>query len=586
MERRVLLAIFLSFLVLYVYQALVVKPVPKVPTPTTTNTASAKPQPSPSGGSTVSAGAATPAPASSPPSAPTTAGSPVAQTIVGETAEREVRVETRDVIAVFTNRGARLKSWRLKHYVDPQNQPQEIIENTVASQPLPFTLRVADEATTATLNAALYIATGVPTATPTSSAVDLRFEYRDAAGLHAVKQFHLEPASYVFTFAATVTASDRALMPTIVWGPAVGDTGHTSQYSQKAEALLFQNEKVQRLAPKDLAKQSVFEGDFKFAGVDDNYFMTTALFTGQAKVSFQAISIPPQADTKDPPRELVSFSLDLEKHDAPHQFFAGPKDFDVLVSIDRDLTRAINFGMFAVIVVPLLRSLKWVNAFVGNYGWSIVILTIMINAIMFPLRHKSAVSMRKMQEIQPQVKAIQDRYAKLKATDPAKQKMNQELMALYRERGVNPASGCVPMLLTFPVLFAMWALLQTSIELRGAPWFGWIHDLSQHDPWYVLPIVMGASQIWQQRITPATGADPAQQKMMMFMPVIFTVMFLWLPAGAAIYYGVTNLWVIGQQYLTNYLIGPPNIRAARPPAERRMKRVGGGKTDAAARESE
>jgi YidC/Oxa1 family membrane protein insertase len=210
----------------------------------------------------------------------------------------------------------------------------------------------------------------------------------------------------------------------------------------------------------------------------------------------------------------------------------------------------------------------------------------MINALMFPLRHKSAVSMRKMQELQPQVKAIQDRYAKLKATDPAKQKMNQELMALYKERGVNPASGCVPMLLTFPVLFAMWALLQTSIELRGAPWFGWIHDLSQHDPWYVLPIVMGVTQIWQQRITPATGADPAQQKMMMFMPVIFTVMFLWLPAGAAIYYGVTNLWVIGQQYLTNHLIGPPNVRAVRPPAERKVKRVGGGKTDAAARESE
>jgi YidC/Oxa1 family membrane protein insertase len=142
------------------------------------------------------------------------------------------------------------------------------------------------------------------------------------------------------------------------------------------------------------------------------------------------------------------------------------------------------------------------------------------------------------------------------------------------------------MLLTFPVLFAMWAMLQTSIELRGAPWFGWIHDLTQHDPWYVLPIVMGATQVWQQRITPATGADPAQQKMMMFMPVIFTVMFLWLPAGAAIYYGVTNLWIVGQQYLTNYLIGPPNVRAARPPAERRVKRVGVGKTDAAARESE
>jgi len=218
-----------------------------------------------------------------------------------------------------------------------------------------------------------------------------------------------------------------------------------------------------------------------------------------------------------------------------------------------------------------LSSLKWVNGFVGNYGWSIIILTILINVIMFPLRHKGVVSMRKMQEIQPEVKAIQDRYSKLKATDPAKQKMNQELMTLYKERGVNPAGGCVPMLLTMPVLIAMWALLSTAIELRGAPFVGWIHDLTAHDPLYITPVIMGVSQLWQQRMTPSAGMDPAQQRMMMVMPIVFTVMFLWLPAGVAIYYAVTNLWGIGQQYLTNYLIGPPKVRTIRPPAERRLK---------------
>jgi YidC/Oxa1 family membrane protein insertase len=237
--------------------------------------------------------------------------------------------------------------------------------------------------------------------------------------------------------------------------------------------------------------------------------------------------------------------------------------------------------MFAFLVVPLLRSLKWINGFVGNYGWSIILLTVIINAIMFPLRHKSVVSMRKMQEIQPQVKAIQDRYAKLKTTDPARQKMNQELMALYKERGVNPASGCVPMLLTFPVLFAFYSLLSTAIELRGAPFFGWIHDLSVHDPLYITPVLMGLSQLWQTRITPAAGADPAQQKMMMMMPLVFAFMFLWAPAGVALYWLVSNLWGIGQQYLTNYLIGPPTIRTVRPPAQRQMKRVGGGKAEPA-----
>jgi YidC/Oxa1 family membrane protein insertase len=228
--------------------------------------------------------------------------------------------------------------------------------------------------------------------------------------------------------------------------------------------------------------------------------------------------------------------------------------------------------------------LKWVHGYVGNYGWSIVILTVLINAIMFPLRHKSAVSMRKMQQIQPEVKSIQDRYSKLKTTDPAKQKMNQELMALYRDRGVNPASGCVPMLLTMPVFLAMWALLQTSIELRGAPWFGWIHDLSSHDQFFILPVIMVVSQFWQQRLMPTAGADPAQQKMMMFMPLVMGFIFLWLPAGALIYYVISNLWAIGQQYLTNRLLGPPNVRTVRPAAERRVKRVGGGKTEAAARE--
>ena len=185
-----------------------------------------------------------------------------------------------------------------------------------------------------------------------------------------------------------------------------------------------------------------------------------------------------------------------------------------------------------MIVVPLLQSLKWVHGFVGNWGWSIVILTIIINLVTAPLRHKQVVSMRKMQEIQPEVKAIQDRYSKLKATDPAKQKMNQEMMALYREKKVNPAAGCVPMLLTFPIMFAMWAVLQVSIELRGQPWVGWIHDLSAPDPYYILPVLMVATQFLQQRMMPAAGVDPAQQKMMMFMPLVMGFIFFSLPAGA------------------------------------------------------
>jgi YidC/Oxa1 family membrane protein insertase len=581
MERRVLLAIFLAFIVLYTWQALFVKPVPK-PGP------ESAPPPSASSSSAVApAGASGPAEAPLP-SVSAKPSAPLAAALVADTAERDVRVETRDVIAVFTNKGARLKSWRLKHYLDQQRQPQELIEH-LPSQPLPFTMRAGSDATTATVNEGLYTVSGAPPAASEAAAVDLRFEYRDSAGIHAIKTFHLDPTSYVFSATATVTEGDKALTPTITWGPAIGDVGELSRVVKKSEGILFQSGKVVRLVPKDLAKQSMYDGDFHYAGVDDNYFLVAALPADAVKVSYAPVTIPPPADSKDPARELVSFSVEPHRPDAPLKFFAGPKDFDVLSAIDRDLARAIDFGMFTVIVVPLLRSLKWVNAYVGNYGWAIIILTFFINVILFPLRHKSVVSMRKMQEIQPEVKAIQERYSKLKATDPAKQKMNTEMMALYKEKGVNPASGCVPMLLTMPFIFAFYALLSTAIELRGAPFILWVHDLSAHDPYFVTPILMGISQVWQQRLAPAAGMDPIQQKMTMLMPVFFTFLFLWYPAGVALYWLINNVFAIGQQYTTNYMIGPPKIRAVASggtATERRMKRVGGGKTDAAARDTD
>src|SRR5207249_5399772 len=446
---------FLSFLVLYVYQALVVKPVPKPPAVTARNPA---PQGSPAAAPT--AAPKTPIPAA--------VSAPAATALVGDARERDVRVETHDVIAVFTNRGARLKSWRLKRFLDQKGEPLELVATELAgTQPLPFSLTANDPALTTTLNSALYTVSGEPAGgAATGSPADLRFEYRDSAGIAAVKEFHLEPTSYLVTVRARVTQDDRVLSPAIEWGPAVGDVAsEVSRFTVKAEALMYANGNVQRLTQKDIAKQSTYQSDFSYAGVDDQYFMTAALSVRQAKVTYQAIAIPPPEGSKDQPRELVSYAIDSAQPETPIKFFAGPKDFDVLKSIDPELVRAINFGWFARLVVPLLVSLKWINGFVGNYGWSIIFLTIIINAIMFPLRHKSVVSMRKMQEIQPEVKAIQDRYAKLKTADPAKQNMNKELMALYRERGVNPASGCVPMLLTMPVLFACYSLLTTAIAL-------------------------------------------------------------------------------------------------------------------------
>jgi YidC/Oxa1 family membrane protein insertase len=549
MERRVLFAIFLCFLVLYLWQALFVKPLPKSATvPVTTAGAQAE---NPAG--------ATPPPSANAPTAATGAepqppSVPGATAVVADTAERDFRLETPNVIAVFTNRGARLKSWKLKHYLDKQKQPQELVDSEL--QPLPFTLRTPDEQVNATLNTVLY-------AVSSPGATDLRFEYRDSAGVRAVKEFHLEPSSFIVTLSAAVGLGDRVLPTAVVWGPAVGDHLETSNLIQVAQGLLIEGGVATRLTVKDVATKATHEGNFRLAGVDDNYFMTAALDPGPSTATFQHVSITLPVGSKPATRELLSFTIEPRQNTGALKFFVGPKDLDVLTAIDPEFRRAINFGRFAVIVVPLLQSLKWVHGYVGNWGWAIVILTIIINLVVAPLRHKQVVSMRKMQEIQPEVKAIQDRYSKLKATDPGKQKMNQEMMALYREKKVNPAAGCIPVLLTLPIMIAMWAVLQVSIELRGAPWFGWIRDLSAPDPFYVLPILMVITQFLQQRMTPMAGTDPAQQKMMMFMPLVMGFIFFSLPAGALLYYVAGTVIGIGQQYLTTRVIGPPNIRTAK-----------------------
>jgi YidC/Oxa1 family membrane protein insertase len=583
MERRTLIAIVLSFLVLYAYQTYFAPPPPKPAAGTATTTAPATPpstpgQPVVDPGSTPGQGAATAAPAPDAPAAVTT-----------ESGAREIVVETSTVQAVFSNRGGRVTHWRLKAYLDDAGKPVDLVPSDVPStQPSPFQLRVEDDAVTTRINSALYRVTGDAggRVDATTSAATLVFEFEDAAGLHARTEFHFEPDGYIVSFSASVATGDRMLNPTVLWGPGLGDTGaatgggsfFTGNAVQAPQAIYDVDTKVTRTAATKLTDQPVHEGAFRFVGIDDHYFLAAAIAPGQTRAEFHAAPLP--GLTEGSQRQLITQTLRFAQAPQNIRFFIGPKQFDVLRAIDTEMVKAINFGMFAFLVLPLLTALKWIYAYVGNYGWSIILLTILINLVIFPLRHKSVVSMRKMQQLQPQLKAIQDRYKDLKVTDPAKQKMNTEVMNLYREKGVNPASGCVPMLLTMPVLFAFYALLGQAIELRGTPFMGWIHDLSQHDPYYITPLLMGASMFWQQKITPTT-VDPAQARMMMIMPVVFTGMFLRLPSGLALYYFTSNLWTIGQQYFTNWMIGPPVVQAPRPPAERKLKNVGAGKSSGA-----
>lgn len=580
MERRVFLAIILAAVVMYGWQAMFPPPVaPSRPAATP----AATPQPGAAAGKTPQAEAAPAAAAASPAASPQTAA------ITSEPAEREIVVDTAAVHAVLTNRGGRVLHWQLKTYTGTDGQPVDLVPaNVPGDQPKPFSLQVSDAQTTQRLNDAIYRVTGdsggrVDATTKDATVV---FEYQDAAGLRVRKEFRFEPRNYVVGFTADVAMSGTPLNPTIVFGPGLGDLAATSKGGsfltggnrvQPPQAIYHRDGKVTRLRQDKLATDAAHEGQFRWGGVDDHYFIAAVINPGRARLEYKPLTVPGVGDTQ---RQLVSTSFKLAQGTKTARYFIGPKQFDVLQSIDGEFVRAIDFGMFAWMVVPLLNVLKWLYGFSGNYGWAIVLLTVLLNLLLFYPRHRSVVAMRKMQAIQPEMKAIQDRYANLKATDPAKQKMNTEIMNLYRERGVNPASGCVPMLFTMPILLAFYSLLSQAIELRGAPFIGWIHDLSAADPYYVLPVLMGISMFWQQRMTP-TAADPTQQRVMMIMPVMFTFMMALSPSGVTLYWFVSNAWAIGQQYLTNRLIGPPPAATVRVPADRKIKSAGSGRSTGA-----
>jgi YidC/Oxa1 family membrane protein insertase len=590
MERRVLFAVFLSFLVLYIYQALIGPPrepqedlsVDTETFPTTTLPESM---------------AIDSAPDTAPESVLVEQGRqasrltsverPSPNQIIGDNIQRDIVVENDVFRAVFTNRGGELVSWKLKNYLE-NGQPVELIPSDLSSgEPWPFSLAFEDENLTNLAHEALYRSSS-NNLRILDRTISLSFDYEDANGLRISKVFLFDPTSNPYLVDVTIKASLGAepLNAVMRWGPALGgDTqvGSMLVMAQQPSRALFygrllaggvlQDLDIERLNASDVVNQSTYTGQMEFLGVDNHYFLAAALpSTRDTTIAYRTVPVPP-LEPDGAPRNLIAFDLVLKDGISNLPFFLGPKDFDILAVAAPSLVRAVDFGWLSFLIVPLHRSLKWIYGFLGNWGWAIIVLTLVINVLIFPLRHKSVVSMRKMQELQPEMKAIQERYANLKATDPGKQKMNQEIMSLYRDRGVNPASGCLPMLLTMPILFAFYRLLSMAIEIRGEPFILWITDLSVHDPWYITPIIMGVSMVVTQRLTPSQ-ADPTQQKIMMFMPIMFTFMFLWAPAGLVLYWLTSNMIGIGQQVITNRIIGPPKKKTIRPPAERLVKKRG------------
>jgi YidC/Oxa1 family membrane protein insertase len=247
-------------------------------------------------------------------------------------------------------------------------------------------------------------------------------------------------------------------------------------------------------------------------------------------------------------------------------FFVGPKDIDILKKVNPKLTQIVDWGFFGIIAKPIFLWLNWTHDhWTNNYGWAIIVVTLIINIALFPLRFSSLRSARKMQKLQPQIKAINEKYKNIKLNDPRKAEQNTEVMALYKQEGVNPVGGCLPMLIQLPFLYAFYRVLTIAIELRHAPWL-WVMDLSAPEtlPIHLLPIILVVTQFLTQKMTPAAGVDPNQQRMMLIMPVFFGFMFYYLSSGLVLYYLTSNLAGIVQQLIINKMM--PSAPAAVAPS--------------------
>ena len=306
----------------------------------------------------------------------------------------------------------------------------------------------------------------------------------------------------------------------------------------------FINGKVEKKALHDIESDIVLEGDILWTAIEEKYF-TSAVVPLQEKPSQIRVST---AGKRIAAYQIIFPQISLQPgQDKSYGFslYMGPKDIDILKQQGFRLEKTIDFGFFDIIAKPLLLSLKFFYRFIGNYGLAIILITIIIKIIFWPLTHKSYTSMKGMQSIQPEIAALKEKYK------DNKEEFAKQQMSLYKKYKVNPLGGCLPMLLQIPVFIALYRVLGDSIELRHANFISfWINDLSAKDPTYITPLLMGLSMLVQQKMTP-TAADPAQAKMMMFMPIIFTVMFLNFPSGLVIYWLVNNVISVAQQIYTN-----------------------------------
>jgi YidC/Oxa1 family membrane protein insertase len=517
-------------------------------------------------------GPATPGPATSPAANPsqataapaTMAAAPAANIAVkGDSQERTIVVENTLYRVEISNRGAVVKSWQLKNYKDDA-KPQRVLDvvHADASQQTggwPFSVVLDDEQLQNAANGGLFQLTSPATALKAPTDVELTWS---DGHLEVTKHFKFDH-TYVVRVDTSVKFNNDPIKAGLGWLGGFGDLTVTNPapvetvqtyYSEGGKVSTFLHKKLDGL---DKWGPGLWQGGKEFVGIEDRYFTATflpaggtaagALETRYWKAS-RTVKVEGQ-DTLEPVPEVAAATA---KQPLDLRVYVGPKDYDDLKKMSPPLHGLINFGWLEFIAEPLFHGLKWLHNYVPNWGWAIVVLTLFINMLLFPLRISSYKTTLKMQRVAPEIKAIQEKYKKYSMRDPRKAEMNKEVMAIYSREGINPVGGCFQMFLQMPVWIGLNTALRYAIEMRHATWI-WITDLSSKDPFYVLPVLMGVSMYLVSKMTPMTATDPQQQAMMKIMPITMAGIFMISPisSGLAVYILTSSVVGIAQQWYLN-----------------------------------
>ena len=485
------------------------------------------------------------------------ANTPAAPVMQGS-AEKHIVVDSPLFRVELSNHGGVVRSWKLNKYLNNENPPKPLdLVNAAAAQQLngwPLSIRLEDSKLENEANHALYNVTS--SSNELHAPADVDFEWSDGH-LHVLKQLKFT-TGYEMQVSVSAELDGQPLPVGIAWRGGFGDQS-VRNAGALTEVFYSENGSIQVLTYKKLGVKEHPEipaqvsGYFDAAGIEDQFFAAAFLqdrpgitlwdWTQQRSITEEGKTTQlPVAEMAAGPQTPGPWKTRL---------YVGPKDLSELRKLNPPLTGTVQYGWFSSLSKGLLWILKWSYKYVPNYGWDIVLLTIVINMLLFPLKAKSWRSMKQMQKVMPKQKAIQEKYKKYSMRDPRRRQMQEEMGALYKEHGVNPLGGCLPQLVQLPIWWALWRTLDFSIEMRHAPWLGWIHDLSAPDPYYILPILMAVAMYYTTKMTPQTVTDPAQQKMMTLMPLAFAQFFFWYSSGLVLYIFTSSLVGVAQQWYLN-----------------------------------